>query len=253
MFSRPCHGDDLAGRWAWPPDVVVPVSPARKSAHMVAMTENQPPDLHPEIAAVLTNIAEDFTRSRHKTEAYRQMASSSSVGQVVRQLHFAAGQAIMDAFDVLKDKFGLEGSHELYNYLQTVPYRWKQYEEAYQAETHVGCVDRTVTRISSEISTAGGQQAAEPVRDPRFQIAALANDSGGNPIGMDAATDALILADRFDDSRRIQRLSCDTRAITERIKDAGAAGVSDEQIRGLVRLILGTAADIARVQDGLEA
>lgn len=219
---------------------------------MTTMTENQPAELNPEIASFLNRMAADFTRDRHQTEDYRRMESSESIGQVVRQLHFAAGKPIMDAFDVLKDKFGLDGSHELYNYLHTVPYRWKQYEEAFNAETHVGCVDRTVARIASEIKTAGGQQASEPVQDPRFQIAAQASDPSGNAIGVATATDALILADQFDGSRRIQRLSSDTRAIASRIIDAGAAGVTAEQVRGMVRLVLGTAANIAREQDGLE-
>ncbi|WP_354214829.1 hypothetical protein [Arthrobacter sp. UYCo732] len=216
------------------------------------MTENQPDDLHPEIAAVLTNMAANFSRDRHKTEAYRRMESSRSIGEVVRQLHFAAGQTVRDAFDVLKDKFGLDGSHELYNYLHTIPYRYKSYEETYGAETHVGCVDRTVARIATEIRIAGGDHTGEPVRDPRFQIAAAANDSTGNPIGLAAATDALILADQFDEARRVQRLSCDVRTITDRLIDAGAAGVSAEQLRGLVRLVLTTAAEVAREADGLE-
>jgi hypothetical protein len=216
------------------------------------MSENQPEDLGPEIAAVLTSMATSFKNDRHRTEAYQRMESSEHIDQVVRHLHSAAGQAIRDAFDVLKDKFGLEGSHELYGYLHTVPYRWKLYEEVFNTETHVGCVDRTAARIASEVRAAGGQETAAPRRDPRFQVAALAGNGSGEKIGEAAATDALILADQFDDSRRIQRLSSDTRAITARIMDAGVAGVSDEQVRGMVRLVLGTAANIAREQDGLE-
>lgn len=63
------------------------------------MTDNQPEDLHPEIAAALTNMAATFKRDRHESEAYRRMESSESVGQVVRQLHHAAGQALIDAFE----------------------------------------------------------------------------------------------------------------------------------------------------------
>lgn len=216
------------------------------------MTENQPSDIDPEIAAVLTNMAATFTRERHQSDEYRRMASSEHIGQVVRHLHSAAGTAILDAFDVLKDKFGLDGSHELYDYLHTIPYRYKLYEQAYSAETHVGCVDRTVARIASEIRTAGGQQAAEPVRDPRFQVSAQAKDSDGEDIGLQAAEDALVRADQFDDARRIQRLSCDTRAIAERIIEAGAPGVTPEQVRAMVRLVLRTASGIAREQDGIE-
>ena len=222
------------------------------SAHMRPMTENQASNFDSELAAVLTGMASRFQKDRHQTEAFRQMESSENVGQVIRRLESAAGYAIMDAYDVLKDKFGLDGTHELYNYLFTIPYRWKLYEEAYRAETHVGCVDRTVTRISQEVRAAGGQETAPPRRDPRFQIAARAKDGQGSPIGAAAAEDALILADQFDGARRIQRLSSDTRAITARIMDAGAAGVSDEQVRGMVRLVLGAAADIARAHDGLE-
>jgi hypothetical protein len=133
-----------------------------------------------------------------------------------------------------------------------VPYRWKQYEEAFTAETHVGCVDRTVGRIASEIRAAGGQQVAEPVHDPRFAVVAAAKDSAGNPIGVDASTVALIQADQFDEARRIQRLSCDVRTITDRIIKGGAAGVSPDQVRRLVRYVLGTAATVAREVDGLE-
>lgn len=219
---------------------------------MRPMTENQPSNFDSELAIVLTGMASSFKKDRHQTEAFRQMEASESVGQVIRQLESAASYAIMDAYDVLKDKFGLDGTHALYNYLFTVPYRWKLYEEAYRAETHVGCVDRTVTRIAHEARAAGGQVTAEPQRDPRFQVAAVAKDASGDGIGLAAAADALILADQFDDARRIQRLSCDTRAITERIMATGAAGVSDEQVRGMVRLVLGAAANIAREQDGLE-
>jgi hypothetical protein len=218
---------------------------------MTAMTENQTSDLNPEIASVLTNMASTFQNDRHQTEAFRQMESSDNIGQVVRQLHFAAGQATLDAFDVLKDKFGLDGTHELYNYLHTIPYRYQLYREAYNAETHVGCVDRTVARIASEIRTSGGQKATEPRLDPRFQAAGLADNGSGDVIGEAAAADALVLADQFDEARRIQRLSSDTRAIASRILAAGAARVSPEQARSMVRLVLGTAADIAREQDGL--
>jgi hypothetical protein len=92
---------------------------------MMAMTENQPADLGPEIASLLTNLSTSFKKDRHDTEAYRRLESSEHIGQVVRQLHSAAGNAIMDAYDVLKDKFGLDGSHALYNYLFTVPYRYR--------------------------------------------------------------------------------------------------------------------------------
>lgn len=216
------------------------------------MTENQPSGFDAELATLLTGMASRFKNDRHQTDAFRQMEASETIGQVIRQLNSAAGYAVMDAYDVLQDKFGLDGSHELYDYLFTVPYRWKLYEEAYRAETHVGCVDRTVTRIAHEVRTAGGQLEGTPHPDPRFQAAAMAKDSTGNEIGESAATDALILADQFDGARRIQRLSSDTRTIADRIMAAGAAGVSDEQIRGLVRLVLGTAATIAREQDGLE-
>jgi hypothetical protein len=216
------------------------------------MTENQPSGFDSELATVLTGMASRFKNDRHQTESFRQMEASENIGQVIRQLNSVAGYAVMDAYDVLQDKFGLEGSHELYNYLFTVPYRWKLYEDAYRAETYVGCVDRTVTRLAHEARAAGGQPTAEPRRDPRFQVAAQAKDSAGNGIGETVATDALILADQFDDARRIQRLSSDTRTIAGRIAAAGAAGVDEEQLRGLVRLVLSTAADIAREQDGLE-
>lgn len=216
------------------------------------MTDNQPADLDREIATVLTHMAKSYKQDRHATEAYRRMESSETIGQVVRQLHHAASQSVMDAFDVLKDKFGFDGSHELYGYLHTVPYRWKLYEEEFNAETHVGCVDRTVARIASEIRTAGGLQPATPLPDPRFQAAALAKDADGDAIGETAAANALVLADQFDHARRIQRLSCDTRTITERIIADGASGVTPEQVRGLVRLVLTTASAVAHDVDGLE-
>jgi hypothetical protein len=220
---------------------------------MRPMTENQPSGFDSELATLLTGMASTFKNDRHQTKVFQQMEASENIGQVIRHLHSAAGAAVMDAYDVLTGKFGLDGSHELYNYLFTVPYRWKSYEEAYRAETYVGCVDRTITRIAHEVSAAGGQETAPPRRDPRFQIAAQAKDSTGSEIGEAAAMDALILADQFDDARRIQRISSDTRTIASRIVDAGAApGVTDEQARGLVRLVLATAADIAREQDGLE-
>ncbi len=219
---------------------------------MTFMTEKPAADLGPEIATVLTSPASNIKTERHGTETFQRMEASKNVGQVLRHLHSATGNAVMDAFDVLQGKFGLTGTHQLYDYLHTVPYRRKLYEEAYRAETYVGCVDRTVTRLASEVRTAGGLQEAAPHPDPRFPVAGLAKGGSGNPIGEATATNALILADQFDDSRRIQRLSSDTRAIAARITETNGAAVTAEQVRAMVRLVLCTAADNAREQEGLE-
>lgn len=201
------------------------------------------------IGTLLTALSEDSRQSQEASEPYRRMAASETIGAVVRQLETATTADVGVAYRVLTKKFGLEGSHALYDYLFEIPMRFRLYREAFNRETHVGCVDRAVEAVAGEIETAGDPLA--PKADPRFAKAGLAADGHGGVIGDRAAAGALILADLFDDSRRIQRLSCDTRAIVGRIIASGAP-VDPQLLAGTVRLIMGTAADIAREQDGLD-
>ncbi|MCC3299722.1 hypothetical protein [Arthrobacter caoxuetaonis] len=201
------------------------------------------------LGTLLANMAKAVQGERRSSPGYQSMDAADTIHQLVRRLEHATSEAIMDAYDVLTDKFGLEDKRPLYDYLFEVPMRFRLYREAFNAETHVGCVDRAVAAIAEEIQAAGNP--AEPKTEPRFGKAALAGDGAGGHIGAAAAADALILADLFDDSRRIQRLSCDTREITGRIL-AKSPDVDPAKLAGTVRLILSTAADIAREQDGLE-
>lgn len=222
------------------------------SAHIKAMTEqadNNDPSAVDGLEALLIGMRQSAKEDRLTSPSYQAMETSSTVGQLVRRLEHETTSVILDAYDVLTAKLGLEDKRPLYDYLFEVPMRFRLYREAFNAETHVGCVDRAVTKIAEEIQTAGDPQAAKS--DPRFAKAGLAGDGHDGAIGPVAAGDALILADQFDDSRRIQRMSCDTRAIVERILESGA-DVDPAKLAGTVRLILGTAVDIAHEKDGLE-
>ncbi|MCC3292439.1 hypothetical protein [Arthrobacter sp. zg-Y1110] len=201
------------------------------------------------LGSLLTAMSKAAADERTGSPAYRAMESAGTVSQLVRRLEHQTTTAILDACDVLTDKFGLEDKRPLYDYLFEIPMRFRLYREAFRAETHVGCVDRAVEKIAGEIETAGNP--AEAKSEPRYAKAGLAGDGSGGSIGPVTAADALILADLFDDSRRIQRMSCDTRAIAQRILDSGA-GVDPDKLAGTVRLILSTAVDIAREKDGLE-
>ncbi|MGK3708881.1 hypothetical protein [Arthrobacter sp. IK3] len=206
-------------------------------------------DKTPDVEALLSAMAAAAQAERESSPDYEILASAGTVSQLVRRLEHLTTGTILDAYQVLTDKLGLEDKRPLFDYLFEVPMRFRLYREAFNAETHVGCVDRAAAKITEEIVAAG--TPAETKSDPRFSKAALADDGNGGHIGPAAAADALILADQFDDSRRIQRLSCDTREIVERIISSGME-VDPAKLAGTVRLILGTAAEIARGQDGLE-
>lgn len=198
---------------------------------------------------LLTSLAKAAQVERRSSAAYQSMEAADTIPRLVRRLEHATTEAVLDAYDVLTGKFGLEDKRPLYDYLFEVPMRFRLYREAFNAETRIGCVDRTVAKIAEEIGTAGNADVHKP--NQRFDKAGLAGDGNGGAIGPAVAAGALILAEQFDDSRRIQRLSNDARAITERILDTGA-DVDPAKLAGTVRLILGTAAEIAREKDGLE-
>lgn len=212
------------------------------------MTDDRP--IIDALPLVLGDIAARAKADRHSSESYQLLAASTSVGQVVRRLEHATIGVILDAFDVLTTQFGMGGTHELYDALTEVPFRYRLYRRAYEAETHVGCVDRTVARLAHELQVAGGLEPVEVAGDPRTSKVALAKGPDG-PIGEQAAADALVLATLADEAHRIQRLSCDAREITRRIA-AQAPGLPDDKLHGMVRLVLTTAAQIVHEQDGLE-
>lgn len=203
-----------------------------------------------ELVEVLGALGTRAASDRRSTGHYRDLASSESIEQLVRRLKHTTTLSMLDAFDVLADKFGLDKSRALYDYLYEVPFRFQTYERAFNAETHVGCVDRAVARIAAEIRAVNEVNPVGRTPDPRHARAGLASDGNGGTLGA-FAVDALVLADQYDDSRRIQRLSCDSRAITERIIGNGLTGVSVEQVKAMVRLVQGAAAEISHEQDGL--
>lgn len=219
---------------------------------MGIMTEKYDPE-----TTTMQDGLEDFLLEMHRKldseekepETYQEMEAHETIERLVRHMEHRTTQVILDAHHVLTGKFGLEDTIPLYDYLFEMPMRFRLYREAFQAETHVGCVDRAVAKVAEEIRTAGDADVHK--KNQRFDKAGLAEDSRGSAIGPEVAADALILAEHFDDSRRIQRMSSDTRAITQRILDSGA-DVDPAKLAGTVRLILGTAADIAHEQDGLE-
>lgn len=207
------------------------------------------PDFEKALTAVIGTMAKAALDERNESPSYQAMESSKTVEQLVRRMEHETTNVVLDAYNVLIEKFGLKDKRPLYDFLFEVPMRFRIYREAFNNETHVGCVDRAVAKVAGEIRTAGDPAMVKS--DPRFAKAGLAGDGNGCPIGPVTAGDALILADQFDDSRRIQRMSCDTQAIVERIIDSGMA-VDPAKLAGTVRLILGTAVDIAHEQDGLE-
>jgi hypothetical protein len=202
------------------------------------------------IAEVLGALGTQAADERRGTDSFRSFEASDSIEQLVRRLKHATTLSILDAFDVLHRKFGLEKTHALYDYLHELPFRFRTYENAFNAETHVGCVDRAVAKAAAEIRSVNEVLPVGRTADPRHSRAGLATDGNGGVLGS-LAVDALVLADQYDDSRRIQRLSVDNRAITARIIDGGLAGVSEEQVSAMVRLVQRAAADIAHEQDGL--
>lgn len=207
------------------------------------------PDFNEALTDVLNSMTKIAADDRGASASYKEMESQTTIERLVRHVEFETTNVVLDAYKVLTTKFGLKDKRPLYDFLFEVPMRFRLYEEAFNAETHVGCVDRAVSKLAGEIRTAGDPKVVKS--NPRFAKAGLAGDGNGGAIGPVTAGNALILADQFDDSRRIQRLSCDTRAIVERVIASGMA-VDPAKLAGTVRLILGTAADIAHEQDGLE-
>lgn len=220
---------------------------------MTAMSETTPEPLvtDGDLTAVLTQLGQRAKQDRRESPDYRIMESAESINGVMRRLSHGAKSAILDAYDVLVDKFGFDHSRELYDYLHQVPARAHLYEKAFNAETHVGCVDRAMARVTEEALTAAGRTPAGPRQQgQRIDAAALAADGNGGIIGNAAAESALILAIQADDANRIQRLSCDVRTITERIK-AAHPELKTETLAATVRLVLSTAAQIAHEKDGV--
>ncbi|HEX9086734.1 MAG TPA: hypothetical protein VF867_04330 [Arthrobacter sp.] len=203
------------------------------------------------LAAVLTNLGNAAQRARNESHAYRIMESGDSVNGVIRRLSDAGKSAVLDAYDVLHEKFGFEHSHELYDYLHQVPARTHLYEKAFNAETHVGCVDRAMAKATQEAITAAAGQTPRGHRQQgrRIDAAALAPDGAGGIIGNDAASEALILSDQADDGLRIQRLSCDVRGIAERLATKHPELPADKLL-AMVRMVISEASLIAREQDG---
>lgn len=218
------------------------------------MTDNQPAAPTPAaIAEVLTSLGNRARDERHSRPAYLEMESCESIGQLVRRLELNTGQHIIDAYDVLTGKFGLEGTGELYQLLYQVPARWKNYRDRFDAETHVGCVDRTVAKLTAEIRTAGGQPTDDPEKtDVHIRAVHVAEQhAGGTPIDESLAVDVLILADLFDDSRRIQRLSVDTVRIAEAVAEK-IPSIDSAQAYQMVRMVLREAVRVARDQEHME-
>jgi hypothetical protein len=204
------------------------------------------------LAAVLTNLGAAAKRDRRESHAYRIMESADSVNGVIRRLSDAGRSAVLDAYDVLHTKFGFEHSRELYDYLHQVPARAHLYEKAFNAETHVGCVDRAMAKVTQEaiVAAAGQTPRGHRQQGRRIDAAGLAQDGDGGIIGNEAASEALTLADQADDGLRIQRLSCDVRGIAARLA-ASHPELPADKLTAMVRLVITEASQIAREQDGV--
>jgi hypothetical protein len=197
-------------------------------------------------------MAEKAAAARRSTPGYQAMAAAGTVEQLVRRLELATAEAVLDAFEVLREKFGLDGSHELYAYLYELPARYRLYRAAFEAETHAGCVDRTVARIAAEIRANGTPRNERPLGFDAHadRVAALARTAEG-PVDRATVEEVLVAAAQADDAARIQRLSNDAREIARRLQ-AKDQSLPAEQLLATVRLVLTSAADVAREHDGLE-
>lgn len=201
--------------------------------------------------ATLSSMGAAFKRERQESHAYRIMESADSVNGVIRRLSDAGKSAVLDAYGVLHEKFGFEHSRELYDFLHQVPARTHLYERAFNAETHVGCVDRAMAQAAQEALVAAGRAEAGPRQQGRrIDAAALASDGNGGIIGNDAASDALTLATHADEALRIQRLSVDVRTIADRLA-AGHPELPADKLTATVRLVLTEAAKVAHEIDGV--
>lgn len=221
---------------------------------MASMSETTPEPLvtDRDLTAALTQLGRSAKQDRRESGDYRIMESARSVEGVMRRLSHAAKSGVLDAYDVLTTKFGFDHSHELYDYLHQVPARAHLYEKAFNAETHVGCVDRAMAKVTEEALTAAGRGIAGPRQQGRrIDAVGLAPDGNGGIIGNTAAENALILATQADDANRIQRLSVDVRTITSRIGD-GHPELNQETLAATVRLVLHTAAQIVHEKDGVQ-
>lgn len=138
-------------------------------------------------------------RDRRSTDSYRIMESSDSVNGVMRWLSHACKTAVLDAYDVLHTKFGFEHSHELYDHLHQIPARAHLYEKAFNAETHVGCVD--------------GPWPTSPKKPTSHPCAGWQ----GRPHRQRCSLNALTLATNPDEALHIQRLSVDVPTIAARL------------------------------------
>jgi hypothetical protein len=204
------------------------------------------------LAAVLTSLGAAAKRDRRESHAYRIMESADSVNGVIRRLSDAGKSAVLDAYDVLHTKFGFEHSRELYDYLHQVPARTQLYEKVFNAETHVGCVDRAMAKATQEAITAAAGQTPRGHRQQgrRIDTAGLAPDGNGGIIGNDAASEALILADQADGALRIQRVSVDVGTIAARLA-ATHPELPADKLTATVRLVLTEAAKVAHEIDGV--
>jgi hypothetical protein len=72
-----------------------------------------------------------------------------------------------NAAAVLHEKFGLEKTRALWNLLFEIPFRYRLYRKAFEAETRGGCVDRTVARLAKEGREAGDRGLG---RKPRLKL-----------------------------------------------------------------------------------
>ena len=220
------------------------------------MSENHPqpapggPGFNEALNDVMTGLGARAENDRRASETYRSMVASKSIGGVIRQLDHVAGGGALAASDVLEEKFGLENTRELYVLLLQEPHLMKTYRERFELETHVGCVDRAVAKIVDEVRVAGNAEPRKPVHAETLERATRAADEiVGNPVTEAQATNVLVVADLFDNSRRIQRLSVDTRKIAANLA-ARVPAMDEPAARQIVRAVLMEAAAIVHEQDG---
>lgn len=194
------------------------------------------------IAEVLTGMANAARAEAAVTPGYKMLADSKHLTSMLSALDHQMTTPILNAMEVLKSQHGFTGNEATYRYLFEVPVRSKNYRAHYASETHVGCYDRTVTRLAEELLDA--DQGRNPEHEPMPRAASVALLAH---IDERTATDLLITATHADDAQRIQRLSTDRWEIARRM--AEDTGLSAGKLAETVRQVLYVAAQIVTEQD----
>lgn len=194
------------------------------------------------IGEVLTGMANAARDEAAATPGYKMLAGPKHLTSMIRALDHQLSIPILDAMEVLKENHGFTGNEATYQYLFELPLRSRNYRAHFEAETHVGCYDRTVSRLADELLDANNGRTPEHEPMPRAAAAALLAH-----VDERTATEVLICSTHADDAKRIQRLSINRWEIARRMSEE--TGLTVEHLAPTVRMVLMTAAQIVTEKD----